>query len=245
MQALFQRSFWAFLLVLSFVFSVLPLAPVNAASSAVKVVKDGKALSFDVPPQIIKGRTMVPYRVIAESLGGKVDWNATTRTVSVVKGGTTVKLTVGSTAAFTNNTKVTLDSAPVIVKGRTLVPVRFLSETLGLWVSWDGATNTVKIDSKVSIQTTLGAVTLNKVPQRVVVLDMYLLDIITSLGIKPIGVAQEDPTNKSLPAYLDRQINHPFTWVGDRKQPSTEVIASLKPDLIIGDVNGIKKLFRF
>jgi len=216
-------------------------AAVVEAASPIKVTKDGKAISFDVPPQILQGRTMVPYRGIANSLGGKVSWDANTRSVTVAKAGTTVKLTIGSKVAYKNNQKVQLDVAPVIVKGRTLVPLRFISEAYGLWVKWDSGSRTVVIKSKVTMQTTVGTLTLNQVPKRVVVLDMYLLDIVTALGIKPVGVAQEDAVKKSLPDYLDRYVTHQFVWVGDRKQPSTEVIASLKPDLIIGDVKRHKE----
>jgi ABC-type Fe3+-citrate transport system substrate-binding protein len=94
---------------------------------------------------------------------------------------------------------------------------------------------------KYTIKTSLGNVTLNEIPKNIIVLDSYLLDIVTALGVKPVGVAQEDPTNKELPDYLKKYVKHKFTWVGDRKQPSLEIMASLKPDLIIGDVTRHKE----
>jgi ferric citrate transport system substrate-binding protein len=94
---------------------------------------------------------------------------------------------------------------------------------------------------KYTIKTSHGNVTLNKIPKNIIVLDSYLLDIVTALGVKPVGVAQEDATNKDLPDYLKKYVKHKFTWVGDRKQPSLEIMASLKPDLIIGDVTRHKE----
>ncbi|WP_410513171.1 stalk domain-containing protein [Paenibacillus sp. BR2-3] len=224
------------------IFGNFPTALVEAAGN-IKVTKDGESLSFDAAPQVIQGRTMVPYRGIAASLDGKVSWNAKTKSVTVVKGDTIVKLKIGSKIAYKNNQIIQLDVAPIAMKGTTLVPLRFISEAYGLWVKWDSSSKTVSIKSKLTLQTSVGEVTLNHIPERVVVLDMYLLDIVTSLGIEPVGIAQEDAVKKSLPDYLDKYIKHQFTWVGDRKQPSTEVIASLKPDLIIGDVKRHKEAY--
>ena len=91
------RRFTRYFLLIGLM-SVLLFGIFQAASAAetIKVVKDGKALSFDTAPQIVDGRTMVPFRGIAESLGGKVAWDEITKTVTVTKGNTEVKLVVGS-----------------------------------------------------------------------------------------------------------------------------------------------------
>ena len=113
----------------------------------VKVMLDGNALSFDVPPQIISDRTFVPLRVIFEAMGAEVEWNGETRTVSAVKGETTVEMTIDNNVIKVSGKEVTLDVAPQIVDDRTLVPARAVAESFGATVGWDGDTRTVTITS--------------------------------------------------------------------------------------------------
>ena len=63
--------------------------PVNA-DSGIKVLLDGKELAFDVPPQLINSRTMVPMRKVFEAMGATVDWNGNTQTVTATKNDITV-----------------------------------------------------------------------------------------------------------------------------------------------------------
>ena len=115
------------------------------AENDIKVMLDGNALSFDVPPQIINDRTMVPLRAIFEALGASVDWNQETRTVTSTKGDTTIKLTINSNTMYVNNNAVTLDTPACVVNDRTLVPVRAISEAYKTTVDWNGDTKTVSI----------------------------------------------------------------------------------------------------
>lgn len=118
-------------------------APAGAA--AVRVLLDGQELAFDVPPMLINDRTMVPFRKLFEALGASVSWDEATRTVTGVRGTTTIRLVIGSATATVNGAAVALDAPPVLVGGRTLVPLRFVSENLGERVEWDQATRTVRI----------------------------------------------------------------------------------------------------
>lgn len=117
------------------------------ADEDIKVTLDGKALSFDVPPQIINDRTMVPLRAIFEALGASVDWNQETKTVTSTKGDTTIKLTIDSNTMYVNGNVVTLDTPACVVNDRTLVPVRAISEAYNTNVDWNGDTKTVTISS--------------------------------------------------------------------------------------------------
>jgi len=108
---------------------------------------DGGPLPFDVPPMVVEGRTMVPMRVIFEALGATVSWDDATRTITATRDGLVVRATVGDRVIHVNNQRVTMDVAPVIVNGRTLVPVRFVSEALDAEVDWYAAGNTVFITS--------------------------------------------------------------------------------------------------
>lgn len=107
---------------------------------------DGQSVTLDVPAQIISARTMVPLRFLASALGAQVGWDATTRTVTYSLGSTQVVLQIGSTTATVDGQGASLDVPPTIVGGRTLVPVRFVSEELGASVQWDGSTQSVTID---------------------------------------------------------------------------------------------------
>jgi len=86
---------------------------------------------------IEEGRTLVPLRAIFEKLGAEVSWNGDTRTVKAVKGDIQVELTVDDVKAKKNGEIVELDVPAKIVGGRTLVPVRFVSDCFDVHVDWD------------------------------------------------------------------------------------------------------------
>ncbi len=113
--------------------------------SPVKVLLNGKEVEFDVHPQIINDRTMVPMRAIFEELGATVEWDGETQTVTSVKDETVINLTIGVPAIIIDGVEKALDVAPVIIDGRTLVPVRAVSEAFKLSVDWDGEIKTVII----------------------------------------------------------------------------------------------------
>lgn len=113
---------------------------------------NGKEISFpDQQPYLNKdGRTMVPVRFISESLGAKVSWDEKTKTVTITgkdRAGEsrTVKLKIGENKAVINGKTVTFDTRAEFKNGRTMVPLRFVSEVLGAKVTWDQSTKTVNI----------------------------------------------------------------------------------------------------
>lgn len=115
------------------------------ADDVIKVTVDGEELTFDQNPVIINDRTMVPMRAIFEKLGASVSWDGETKTVTAEGNGRKIVLPVGSTVAAVNGEAVFLDSPAVIIEGRTLVPVRFVSEAMGAEVTWDASARTVCI----------------------------------------------------------------------------------------------------
>ncbi|MCL2392176.1 MAG: copper amine oxidase N-terminal domain-containing protein [Oscillospiraceae bacterium] len=121
--------------------------PSPTPSSPISVYFDGTRLSFDVPPQMIDGRVLVPLRTIFEALGADVNWNEATRTITATRDDTTVVLTIGNTTATVNGQSITLDVPPQVIDGRTLVPLRFVAESFGVTVDWNGETRTVTISS--------------------------------------------------------------------------------------------------
>ena len=133
-------------LLLTMLLLILAITPVMANNN-ITVKIDGQQIAFDVPPQLINDRTMVPLRAIFEALGATVDWNGDTQTVMSTKGSTTISLTINNPTMYVNGTAVTLDSPACLIGSRTLVPVRAISEAFGTTVDWDGNTSTVLIST--------------------------------------------------------------------------------------------------
>lgn len=113
----------------------------------IKVMLNGKMLEFDTDPVIENDTTLVPLRAIFEALGMTVEWDADTGKITAFKDGVNIELTVGSTSAYKNGETITISTAPYITgRGVTLVPVRFISESCGMDVTWDSDTRTVSIN---------------------------------------------------------------------------------------------------
>jgi len=107
---------------------------------------DGHPVNFsDTTPREVNGRVLVPLRGVFENLGANVDWNSSTQTVDANKGDTSVRLQIGNSMATVNGKNVYLDVPPRIIGGSTMVPLRFVSESLGADVDWQAQNRTVFI----------------------------------------------------------------------------------------------------
>jgi len=150
-----MRKALSILLVMALLAGVLGFAPAVRASQAVvvqmtigstKATIDLKQVVLDQPPLIENGRTLVPFRFIGEALGAQIGWNPTNRTVSYILGDKNIVLTIGSTTAMVNGVKTTLDvAAKILPTGRTVVPIRFISESIGAKVAWNATTRMVTV----------------------------------------------------------------------------------------------------
>jgi|GEM_PF-3910072 len=98
---------------------------------------NGAEHQSDAAPFIANGRTMVPLRLISEALGAEVGWDAATQTATITNSPTVV-LTIGRPLPNDMGT-------PVIQGGRTFVPIRYVADTLGAGVDWNGATQSIAI----------------------------------------------------------------------------------------------------
>lgn len=116
--------------------------PAYAANIEIKV--DGVSTTTDVVPEIMNNRTMVPVRVISENLGAYVTWSNSE--VTITKSDTEVILQMSSSTAIINGKMVPLDVKPYIKNNRTMVPLRFLAETLGYDVDYKKFTVTVNTE---------------------------------------------------------------------------------------------------
>lgn len=135
------------LLSIGLAFSLLFSTSAFAASINI----NGAVLNTDVAPVIIEGRTLVPMRAIFEKLGADIEWNDKTRSVTATSDEAVITLTVDNTEVTVNGTLDTLDIPAQIIDGRTMVPVRFVAESLNCVVDWDAATQTVLVNSSKNI----------------------------------------------------------------------------------------------
>lgn len=122
----------------------------------INVLIDELPVKFDVQPVIKDGRTLVPFRALAESLNVKVNWDNTKKTVTAADNNTTIILNTGNTTAYINNKPLTLDVPPLILNGRTLIPLRIFSEAFKCKVDWDNSVKTVRIISPPKSMTVVG-----------------------------------------------------------------------------------------
>ncbi|WP_019125371.1 copper amine oxidase N-terminal domain-containing protein [Peptoniphilus grossensis] len=116
----------------------LIMPEMNANFVTVRV--NGEDITFDdmeALPQIINDRTMLGARTFYEKIGAKVDWNGKDKAVTVTKGSDKIVLTIGANKALVNGKEVALDSPATIIKDRTYIPVRFVSEAFGYKVKYD------------------------------------------------------------------------------------------------------------
>ena len=144
------------LLVGVMIIGILPAsaAPANGHEVSVTMqIDEQKAFVNDLqyildqPPIISNNRALVPLRFFSEALGAKVQWESQNRSIEFKSDLKQVMLFVDKRTAYIQNRPYQMDVAPIIVNGRTLVPVRFVCEVLGYDVYWNEADQTVAIVS--------------------------------------------------------------------------------------------------
>lgn len=155
-----MKNFLAKALCLGTVISMLFSASAMAAGFASEIILtignhtmvcDGVPKNIDdsgTVPTIIQGRTMLPIRAVVEEMGGSTAWNNDTKEVIIAYENTSIVLTINSNTAVVNGSSTLLDAAPVIIDGRTFIPVRFVAECLGFDIDWEPVTQRVTISKK-------------------------------------------------------------------------------------------------
>lgn len=155
-------------IVLVFMLLITSFAHANVVStSTVTMLMDGKNVNFnvvqlklnnktiatDVPPVIHNNRTLVPLRAIMENLAADVTWNGEKQQVLVKTTDKEITLNINSALALVNGKQKALpDNVPAkLINNRTMVPIRFLAEEIGLDVNWDEKTRTVSLNDKVNV----------------------------------------------------------------------------------------------
>lgn len=111
---------------------------------------NNQSQEIDVPPVIVEGRTLLPIRYVVEPLGGSITWDAGEKKVTINFKSTVLELWIGNNHGKVNGVSKPIDLAnlnvvPMLVEGRTMLPVRFVAENIGCEVLWDGVTKIVTI----------------------------------------------------------------------------------------------------
>lgn len=115
----------------------------TAFAATPKVFVGGQKMVFDVQPIVQNGTTLVPMRAIFETLGATVDYS--NGLITAAKGDTTIKLRINSKTATKNGQAITLALPAKTINGRTLVPLRFIAESLDKTVDYNGKYQTISI----------------------------------------------------------------------------------------------------
>ncbi len=115
---------------------------------------NASAATMDAPPVIKDGRTLLPIRYVTTPLGAALDWNETSKKITISNNGTVIELWIGKNTALVNGVEKLIDPdnkqvVPVILPpGRTMLPLRFISENMGCLVDWNESLKEAKVTTK-------------------------------------------------------------------------------------------------
>lgn len=131
--------------------AILSLSMATSAFADIGVSIDGKEVAFTTssgkPIIDENNRTLVPLRAAMEAYGCTVYWNDAQKTAIVSKGMTTVKVPVGQSIIFVNDTPVANDTSAKIIDGRVYLPIRAVLEAFGASVGWEQSTQSVTVST--------------------------------------------------------------------------------------------------
>ncbi|WP_240416481.1 copper amine oxidase N-terminal domain-containing protein [Paenibacillus periandrae] len=143
------------LIMLSIWFSLIPTSSIYAGQPLIRVIYEGMEIPFEVAPVLESGSVLVPFRSVFEAFGLTVTWEQTSRRVVGSNDAVKIEMYIGKKNVSVNNEKKDLEMEPRIIDGITMIPLRFVSESMGKNVSWDPSTDTVTIKNRMTVQPTV------------------------------------------------------------------------------------------
>ncbi|WP_141504881.1 Ig-like domain-containing protein [Paenibacillus luteus] len=129
------------------IFVFLSVPSINDAAAPIKVYIDGQPIKLSNEPVMVSGTVMVPFRTIFEKLGLTITWDQRSQTITGKKDGLDIQLIIGQSQARVNGQYRNLSVVPMVIRGNTLVPLRFIGEATGNDVTWKKADHAVSITS--------------------------------------------------------------------------------------------------
>lgn len=136
-------------LILSF--SFFSFSSALADNQSPTVILNGTQMNFLSQPYVENNYTLVPFRSIFEALGYTISWEQSTQTIMATKDGLKISMQIGSINALVNGVQKEMQIAPELKDDHTFVPLRFVSESSGAKVDWNGTTATVNITVNVYV----------------------------------------------------------------------------------------------
>jgi len=131
-----------------FVAGLLPLSGAVRGDHSPAVIVDGKTIVFkNAPAQVVQGRTMVPLRGVFEAIGAYVEYDEENRVITAKRDNEVLELRMGDKVAKKNGAEILMDTTPTVIDGTTMVPLRFISESLGAKVEYDKGNNRILIST--------------------------------------------------------------------------------------------------
>ncbi len=111
------------------------------------IIVKGAKVKFDTPPVIKSGRTLIPVKALSEAFGAEVKWISAERKVVIKKDNTEIVLQLDNNKIYVNGVESTIDVPACSINGRTVVPIKFIVEKMGLLVIWDSDSQVVEIEN--------------------------------------------------------------------------------------------------
>ncbi len=110
------------------------------------IIVKGVNVKFDTPPVIKDGRTLIPVKALSQAFGADVQWIAAERKVIITKGDKKIVLTLDSNKIYVNGVEQVIDVPAMSINSRTVVPLSFILNQLGLKVNWNPNSRDIEIE---------------------------------------------------------------------------------------------------
>lgn len=164
----FKKALTYLCFVLLFAFFALP-----CFAKDITITLNGNALPTTTAPILDEGTTLVPLRLISENLGSTVNYDGDTKEITITTDTGKLRLTLGSLAVSVNGTTSTLATAPRMIQGTTMVPLRFISENLNCKVEWLSTEQTVALTTSAIAESPLPIATIKVKGYGTITLELY------------------------------------------------------------------------
>ena len=120
-------------------------AEAEIAKTRANVTLDGNWVNTENLARVVNGRTMIPVRCLAEQLGADVSYDKDLKAARIVRAGVEIVMPIGSKTCTVNGQPITMDNAPYIENGRTMIPARYVSELFGQSIQWVAESRTAAV----------------------------------------------------------------------------------------------------